>query len=57
MTSNLNRLPLLGSSVRWRRRRATACARPPGDESAEIYVPLEVLLAGEPVSSEAAAAG
>ena len=55
--SGHSRLLLLGPSVRWRRRRATGLARPAGDESAEVYVPLQVLLAGEPLSREAAAAG
>ena len=55
MPASQNRLHLSGACVRWRRRRTSDLTRALADESAEVYMSLEVLLANEPVSREAAA--
>ena len=57
MSATHNRTLLSGAAARWRRRHAPERARSTADESAEVYVSLEALLASEPVRREAAATG
>lgn len=57
MSATHHRTLLSGAAARWRRRRTPELARSAGDESAEVYVSLDVLLASEPVAREAAATG